>query len=124
MGGGRGGFRERIIKENVGFKKLLQQPTKNITCYLSTLSFKDMCCSTLAVGSCEVGKIKLKQLISTSILSSKMVILPTGFHTVLFLVNKGPMTSWKWQSLNYACQTTVILNMFSHQLLGNAYMGI
>ena len=28
------------------------------SCYLSTLSFKGMCCSTLAVGSCEVDKIK------------------------------------------------------------------
>ena len=61
---------------------------------------------------------------STSILSSKMVIPPRGFRTVLFQVKKGPMTSWKWQSLNYACQTTVILHMFSHQLLGNAYIGI
>jgi len=45
-------------KVSVGFKELSQQPTKKNKCYLSTLSFKDMCCSMLAVGSCEVDKTK------------------------------------------------------------------
>ena len=39
------------------FKELLKQNTEKY-CYLSTLSFKDMCCSVLAVGSCEVDKTK------------------------------------------------------------------